>query len=81
MADCLCFSINNKWNGLLRCKMFWVDPHTKEKAEKLAERLGTSIPSGIDLVLWALPILEAITDRIERIERKLEKLIEGGEGG
>ncbi|RLB06449.1 MAG: hypothetical protein DRG83_00270 [Deltaproteobacteria bacterium] len=59
--------------------MFWVDPHTKEKAEKLAERLGTLIPSEIDLVLWALPILEAIADRIEKIEQRLEKLTKGGE--
>jgi len=56
--------------------MFWINPYKVEEAEKLAERLGTSIPSGIDLVLWALPILEAITDRIERIEQRLKELEE-----
>lgn len=41
------------------------------RAEALAERLGTSIPGVILMTHWPLPILEAIVDRIEDIERRI----------
>jgi hypothetical protein len=37
--------------------------------DRLAERLGTTIPPGIDGRAWALPILLAMMERIEALER------------
>ncbi len=40
----------------------------RERAEKLAERLGTEIPGSIQMGLWTLPLLEALADRLEKLE-------------
>jgi hypothetical protein len=42
----------------------------KERAAKLAQRLGTHIHGGIDIRFWALPLIEALLDRIEQLEKK-----------
>jgi len=54
--------------------MFYISSFYKKKVEEFAEKLGISIPHDIDLVLWSLPILEAIVDRLESLERRLEKV-------
>lgn len=38
------------------------------RVEELAERLGTHIPDSILIEFWSLPILEALADRLEKLE-------------
>jgi hypothetical protein len=41
-----------------------------DRAEDVASRLGTDIPSSIERHMWSLPILEKMLDRIEELEKK-----------
>ncbi len=43
----------------------------KKRAEELAERLGVEIPDSIQMGLWPLPLLEALVDRIEKLEMRM----------
>ncbi len=46
----------------------------RERAEKLAERLGIEIPDSISMGLWPLPLLEILVDRLEKLEERVWKL-------
>jgi hypothetical protein len=42
-----------------------------ERADAVAKRLGTYIPCDIAYAMWPLPILEAIADRLDALEKAL----------
>ncbi len=44
-----------------------------ERAEALAKRLGVEIPDSISIRLWPLPLLEALVDRLEKLEAAAEE--------
>jgi hypothetical protein len=46
----------------------------KERADLLARRLSTYLPDQMDPAVWSLPILEALVDRIERLEKELHEI-------
>jgi len=50
------------------------DVSMKERAERLAEKLGIYIPSFVEIHLWSVPILEELYHRLELIEKELEKV-------
>jgi len=54
-------------------------PADTDRGDALAERLGTEIPPAIDMRIWTLPLLEAITERLERLEKKDENDKVGGD--
>ena len=43
----------------------------RERAEKLAERLGVTITGSIQMGLWTLPLLEVLVDRLEALEAEV----------
>lgn len=45
----------------------------KERINFLAARLGTYIPQTIVAAFWALPILEALVEKVLELEKKLEE--------
>ena len=45
----------------------------RQRALSLARRFATGIPGDINAVMWALPILEAMSLRIEFLEAKLKQ--------
>ena len=45
-----------------------------ERCEKAAERLGVSIPGEISIVVWMLPILEELTNRLLKLEEEIERV-------
>ena len=53
-----------------------------EQAEALAAKLGTFIPCGIPKHLWSLPLLAALTLRLEQLEARVAgpSAVEGSEG-
>ena len=57
----------------------FVDPPTMKEAEALAEELGTSIPGTIAQIMWALPILKKLLERIEELEEQVDDYIHGAD--
>jgi hypothetical protein len=45
----------------------------RERADKLAERLGIAIPGDISITFWMLPILEKLADRLDKLEEAAKK--------
>jgi hypothetical protein len=45
-------------------------PYERRKAEDLAARLQVVIPGDSHIVFWSLHLLEAMVDRIEKLERQ-----------
>jgi len=43
---------------------------TKKKVEELAIKLHTIIPSDIDLIFWALPLLQKLVEKVEELEKE-----------
>jgi hypothetical protein len=48
-------------------------PDERKRIEALALRLGPPIPGNISIVAWSLPLLEALVDRIDELERRLDE--------
>ena len=40
-----------------------------DRADALAKQAGTTIPPGMYLTFWCLPILEALVKRVEALEK------------
>lgn len=54
-----------------------VDPSTRNRAFALGEKVGAPIPPTIDLVFWALPILEKLASDNEELKRRIDELTKG----
>lgn len=46
----------------------------KERANCIAESLGTHIPGSIHVDFWSLPILQALLDEVTRLKQRVEQL-------
>lgn len=55
--------------------MSFTGAEERKRVETLARNLGIEIPGSIRLEMWALPILEKLSERIEDLERKLDRNI------
>ncbi len=49
----------------------------KERGEKLAEKLGVTIPDSVSMGLWSLPLLEVLVDRLEALEAEVYNIHTG----
>ncbi len=60
-------------------KHYGLDPSLLRWGDSLAKHLGVEIPPGIDMRVWSLPILEAIVERLDELEKKYENDQTGGD--
>jgi hypothetical protein len=49
---------------------FKISQENRDRVDALARRLGTTIPHSIGIIFWMLPILEALTERLEKLEAR-----------
>lgn len=48
--------------------------YDRDDAKWLAARLHTALPDNGELILWSLPLLNALADRVEMLESDVESL-------
>lgn len=49
----------------------------RDIAKQLAEKLGTRIPVTIDIHFWTIPILYALSEKIDSLEERLKNFGNG----
>ena len=60
--------------GKAEVASFSIDAETRKRAEELAGRLGTQIPNNVNVVMWALPVLERLEWGVLRLQDQIDAL-------
>ncbi len=55
-----------------------ISARDRDAADRLAFSNGTHIDGSCSVVMWSLPILKAMTERLDKVERELKEIKSGG---